>query len=155
MEQTLTMPRRTYYTKPPSAAEKVRPEHRHKEFAARLNRAMLNKGWSQSELARRATQALPAQANIGSGGKPEIGRHLVSSYIRGVHMPTQVVLETLAKVLGVKVEDLVPETEAEWVSSSPAPFTISASAQGNVRLKIDMDLPLDVALEIAALLKKA
>lgn len=62
------------------------------EFSRRLYRLMLGKGWTQAELARQ------------SG----LTRDSISGYVRGNHMPTHESVKALAKALGVKPEELLP-----------------------------------------------
>ena len=69
------------------------PRHLSKQqFAKRLYRLMLSKGWNQSELARRA-------------GLP---RDSVSTYVRGKVMPTPQSAQALAQALGVTPEEIMP-----------------------------------------------
>ena len=76
-------------------------------FAQRLNRAMLAKGWSGSDLAREATKFVP-KTHKDKDGKPYVlGGHLTSAYLRAANEPTEKNLEYLAKALGVKPTDLL------------------------------------------------
>ena len=62
------------------------------EFARNLYEMMASKGWTQSELSRRAG----------------IGRDNVSQYIRGRTYPTPNFLAKLAQALGTTPEELLP-----------------------------------------------
>jgi transcriptional regulator with XRE-family HTH domain len=62
------------------------------EFSRRLYRLMLGKGWTQAELARQSGMT----------------RDSISGYVRGNHMPTHDSVKNLAKALGVKPEELLP-----------------------------------------------
>lgn len=77
------------------------------EFGRRLQRAMMNKGYSQSELARYAETHL---------GK-HFGRDSVSQYIRGETLPNPQRLAALAKALGVDPEELLPSRGIRGVPS--------------------------------------
>lgn len=69
------------------------PKHLTKqEFAKRLYRLMLKRGWNQSELARRA----------------DLPRDSVSTYIRAKVMPTPQSAQRLARALGITPEELMP-----------------------------------------------
>jgi transcriptional regulator with XRE-family HTH domain len=85
--------------------ESLRPKHLTKqEFGRRLYRLMLAKGWTQSELARRAGLA----------------RDSVSTYVRGVSLPEALNLDKLAKALGVTAAELLPN-HAENAIDNDAP----------------------------------
>ena len=62
------------------------------EFATRVYTLMYEKGWNQSELAR----------------KSEIGRDSISTYINGKSVPTPRNLEKLSLALGTEPEKLYP-----------------------------------------------
>ena len=71
----------------------VRPKHLSKqEFGRRLYNAMIRKGWTQSELARRA----------------DVKRDSVSTYVRGLSLPGPLNLKRLAEALGVPEAELLP-----------------------------------------------
>jgi transcriptional regulator with XRE-family HTH domain len=111
----------------------------HKEFAAKLNAALADKGWSQSELARRAG----------------LRRDAISTYCRGTAVPSSESLEKLARAL-------------DW-SASPSPLTITSKNAkprshriagfdlqqdtNGFRLRLDVVTTLEQAMEILALLK--
>lgn len=80
------------------------------EFGKRLQRAMMDKGFSQSELARVASLQL---------GK-HFGRDSVSQYIRGETLPNPERLAALARALGVSDEDLLPSRGLRGVRGLPS-----------------------------------
>lgn len=116
-------------------------------FAKRLNSLLLAKGWRQSDLVRAAQQHMP-EGQV-------FGRHLPSSYMRGKHMPNSINLEAMAKALGCKTTDLVPEGAATIVGHTDRAVQATMSTNGLTRLKLDMELPADIALQIMALAQKA
>ncbi|HWL72127.1 MAG TPA: helix-turn-helix transcriptional regulator [Geminicoccus sp.] len=61
------------------------------EFGRRLRGLLAQRGWSQSELARRA----------------RIGRDNISGYVRGQNLPGPTILNRIAEALGVDVSELV------------------------------------------------
>ena len=71
---------------------------RNKLFGETLQRLCLERGWNQSELARRAKD---------ENGDP-MGRDAISTYIRGRSFPEPVNLHRLAKALNVTIDELVP-----------------------------------------------
>lgn len=112
------------------------------EFGKKLVTLMQAKGWSQSELARRA----------------EIGRDNVSSYVRGKYFPQPKHLRRLASALAVEPGELMPyglPANTFLPTMEPALEIIqSATDQDLVWLRISQELPLEVALQIAAMLKQ-
>ena len=60
------------------------------EFGKRLGNLIRKKGWSQSELARRA----------------KIGRDSISQYVRGRSVPSPIFLEKICKALNTKPDEL-------------------------------------------------
>lgn len=139
--------RKTYYSAPD---EMVKPGSapQAEEFGRRLHSAMLRKGWRQSELARQAERHLPRGQKF--------GRHLVSSYVRGVHMPTQLMLEALAKALEVSAADLIPsDSGVAWVGKTDTGLRLTISEDGSrAHIKMDMAVSIDTALRIAQALKE-
>jgi transcriptional regulator with XRE-family HTH domain len=115
-------------------------------FAKALNKHLLAKGWSQTELARRAKVFLP------KGGT--FGRHNISVYCRGVNLPNQVNADAIAKALGVTVSELITEEAGEILGQSPV-VKLEMQRNSRARLQLDVDLPTDVALQIAALVNGA
>lgn len=69
------------------------------EFGRRLSAYLLDRGMTQSDLAR----------ETGKYGKP-LGRDSISTYVNGHAFPTPRSLDQLAKALGVNREDLLPNS---------------------------------------------
>lgn len=118
------------------------------EFARRLQAAMIQKGWNQSELARRANEHLPKSARDQSRGKA-IGRDSVSHYMRGRMMPLPAYLEALAKALSVEPVDLLP---ARTPSVSPVPFEMRGMEGGRVFVRINRTVTAETAEKIMRLM---
>lgn len=112
------------------------------EFANRLQRAMIQKGWNQSELSRRATLQL---------GK-HIGRDSISQYIRGSSFPSPEKLHALCKVLGVEPADLVPAKGVKSASDRASPFEIRDIGEGMVWLSINQAVPKGIGMQILSIL---
>lgn len=74
------------------------------QFGKIIKKLILEKGWTQSELARRA-------------GLP---RDSVSVYVRGKSLPTPQSLHRLASALGVKAQELLPIENIDVSDTSPA-----------------------------------
>jgi transcriptional regulator with XRE-family HTH domain len=118
----------------------------HLAFAKVLNKYLLAKGWSQTELAKRTKMYLPKNSTF--------GRHNISGYCRGVNLPNQVNADAIAKALGITVSELMPEGVGEVLGQTPS-VKLEMQANNRARLKLDMDLPTSVALQIAALVNSA
>ncbi len=114
------------------------------EFARRLQRAMIEKGWTQSELARRAAAHAPGRRMI---------RDNISKYIRGRVLPGPLHLQALCKALGMKPEELLP-TRGTQAGGGPATPSLDLRdlQDGTAWLRVNQAVPMSVALEIARLL---
>jgi transcriptional regulator with XRE-family HTH domain len=133
------MPRRQYMNEAPKAAvpEGAPRDTIKLDFAKRLQRAMVKKGWNQSELARRA------QGHLKEG---RIERDNISHWIRGVAIPLPAKLAALCKALGVEPMDLLPT--APTVSQKAPAFDMRQLEDGNVWLRINQAVSFDQALQI-------
>jgi transcriptional regulator with XRE-family HTH domain len=116
------------------------------DFARRLQNALNDKGWTQSELARRMAPLMK---------ESRIGRDNISKYVRGKVLPLPPALEVMAKVLGKQSKDLLPARGTQAVSNENAPYDMRAMEGGErVWLRINQALDMDIALEIMALIRK-
>ena len=113
------------------------------EFANRIQKAMVEKGWSQSELGRRASE------NLGK----DIGRDSISQYIRGKALPNAERLAALAHVLGKKPSDLLPTRGIKSAADSNPAVDIRETADGNAWLRINQQVPWEKAVQILKILK--
>ena len=111
------------------------------EFAKTLNKKMMEKGWTQSDLSR------------ASG----VGRDSISNYIRGKTVPTPQNLQKLADALGVDGADLYPNfsLKASALDMPAVQTRILPSDPKFMYLEVNCKLPTDVALEIQALITKS
>jgi transcriptional regulator with XRE-family HTH domain len=108
------------------------------EFARRVYSLMLEKGWTQSELARRS----------------DLNRDAISNYTRGVTLPSPLSLQKLADGLGVKPEELLPNhtesaIENDWPSFE---FRESPAKPGVAWVRVNRLVRTATALKIGALL---
>lgn len=110
------------------------------EFGRRLDRMMVNKGWSQSELARRA-------------GLP---RDSVSTYIRGRVLPTDKSLRKLAKALDCEpTEILSNHVESATEEDHPSiDMKVSPSAPDKAWLRIDALVPVATAVKVIGIINE-
>ncbi len=107
------------------------------EFARKLQKAMLEKGWNQSELARRAG----------------MGRDNISGYMSGRILPGAKKLKQLADALS-----LPPSALLEGVILRDEPDTpmleIKQNEDDTVVMRFVQTVPLSVAMKIMELLKE-
>ena len=90
-----------HHTPPPSGtvSSAAPPEAIRMEFARRLQAALSERGWTQSELARSMAPLLKHS---------RLGRDNISKYVRGKVLPLPPALEAMAKVLEMKTSELLP-----------------------------------------------
>lgn len=134
-----------YHNGPPSED----PTHIHTkndakaEFARRLQKAMTERGWNQSELARAVSKHT---------GQP-FGRFNVSQYIRGNTLPRPDHLKPLAHVLGVAPHELLPTRGVPRTEAPTPPLDVSDAGNDMAWLRINQRVPWPVAVEIMKLIK--
>ncbi len=111
---------------------------RKSEFGQRLFNLMHKKGWNQSKLAKEA----------------EMGRDSISTYIRGKSVPSPQNLEKLAKVLGVKPEELYPNYEANSAALDEPIFQFKKVNDDSdmMWLTINMKVSSEKAIEVMKIL---
>lgn len=122
------------------SGSKLTPRHLSKdEFGHRVYNAMLRKGWTQAELARQS-------------GLP---RDSVSTYIRGLVMPTGESLEKLAAALDVKSEHLLPNViEGNIRDTLPSlDLKVSSNDPKKSWLKVNRLVRTGTAIKIIELLE--
>lgn len=114
------------------------------EFARRLQRAMIERGWNQSELARRASKFAPGERFI---------RDNVSKYMRGKVLPGPVHLNALSKALGKRPEDLLPTRGMPAAGSTPT-FEVRDAGDGKMWLRVNQAVSWAVAMKIQRILSE-
>lgn len=138
-------PRKAFFNSSPTELPANAPKDAARvEFARRLQSAMVEKGWNQSELARRAAAFMP-------DGK--FGRDNVSLYVRGMVFPGPDHAEALAKALGRKVADLIPTRGMPSAEDRAPPLDVKDLNDGRCWLKINQAVDWPVALQVLELLK--
>lgn len=142
------MARQAYHNAEPAlkVADNVPVETVKAEFARRLNKYMVKKGWNQSELAR--------QAEAHSKGR-RFGRDNVSVYIRGKVLPGPTHLDALCKAFGIKPEDLLPKRVAREAGEKYPSLDMRQLSDGRVWLRINQAVPFETALEIMRVIRDA
>ena len=114
------------------------------DFAKRLQDALNDKGWTQSELARRMAPMLK---------ESRIGRDNISKYVRGKVLPLPPALEAMAKVLGVESKDLLPMRATQAVADELSPLDVRDIGQGRVWLQVNQAVDWPIALKVMNLLR--
>lgn len=110
------------------------------QFGQRVYSLMLKKGWKQSDLARH------------SGLK----RDSISTYVRGRVFPTPQSLQALAKALGVKPEELLPNIAKSAIDADEPSLSMRASTldPAKVWLQVNQQVSMKTALRIAQVLEE-
>ncbi|SEP26831.1 Helix-turn-helix [Rhodopseudomonas pseudopalustris] len=119
---------------------KLIPKHLAKdEFARRLLTLMRRKGWRQAEFARQAGLA----------------RNAISVYLRGSSLPNPESLQKLAKALGVKPEELLPNyQEAAIERDHPElELRVSPGDSKTAWIRINRAMPTTLAIKIMGLIE--
>jgi transcriptional regulator with XRE-family HTH domain len=125
-------------TKTPADAN-LTPKHLTKqEFGRRLYRLLLERGWNQSELARRA----------------DLPRDSVSTYIRGRSLPTPTSLKKIAEALGVEPENLLPNVVESAIDEDNPAFDlrVSPSRPGVAWVRVNRQMSFAAAVKISEII---
>lgn len=94
------------------------------EFARRLNRLLMEKGWSQSDLARRAFGTTVNSQGYTVAAK----RDRVSCYITGKSFPDRKTLAKIAEAFGVEPEELLPNVTMNAIQKEEVSLEIRQAA---------------------------
>ena len=133
------------YEAPPQGAVSsgAPPEAIRMEFARRLQHALNEKGWTQSELARRVAPLLKHS---------RIGRDNISKYVRGKVLPLPAALEAIAKVLDLRSQELLP-VRASAAAEHP-PISIRDMGDNEMAwLQLNMALPWSKVIKIQQIVR--
>ena len=128
-----------------TAAPGATPDAIRVVFARKLQAAMSEKGLTQTELARRV---VPLVKNT------KVGRSNINKYVRAKVLPQPPVLEAIAKVLEMRVTDLLPARPSSAVEEHP-PLTMRTMPDdpNMTWIQINMAVPWKKALKVVAMLK--
>jgi len=116
------------------------------EFARRLSNALAEAGLTQSDLARRATDHLPA-------GK-KLGRDSISHYVNGLSFPSDARIRALAKALNIPAEELLPGKGIKTAADHSVTLAAQETENGKMYLRINRTVDYETGLKILALIKK-
>jgi hypothetical protein len=124
------------------------------QFARRLHAAMVAKGMNNSDLAR----AVWGETEDNKGYKVARNRDRIGVYLKGRGFPEPRTLGKIAKALGTTSEELAPEVMVspldDTSTSDFAMHTVPGQAD-KVFVRINMMLPLGVAVEISRLIERS
>lgn len=101
--------------------------------------------WNGADLAREMQRHAPSGV--------EIGRHLVSAYLRGANEPSQSNLKLIALALGVKSHELLAPLPGEGECSNSARFILTLD--GRMRIMLDIEVDDQTGLKVRDLLREA
>jgi transcriptional regulator with XRE-family HTH domain len=115
-------------------------EHTKQRFALKIKAQLQERGWNQSELARRAG----------------LKRDSVSTYVCGRALPNPRSLAALARALNTRPEDLLPGAIRDVEADEASSFTLTAAQRdpNRVRVRISREVSLRAAAQIMAILSE-
>jgi len=115
---------------------------------------MLAKGWNGQELADAASKFVPPSHKDKKLGKRfQLGRHLISAYLRAAHEPTEANLSYIASALGVQPQELLEPVPGEGEGRQFA--TATTTLDGKTRLVIDAQVDAETALNVMKLIRES
>jgi transcriptional regulator with XRE-family HTH domain len=88
----------------------------------------------------------------------KFGRDLISNYVNGKSQPSNLHEAAMAKVLGITVEELMAPIATGTIHNNDglsAPFDLQSVGGDRAWLRINMELPMIVAVQILTLLPQA
>jgi transcriptional regulator with XRE-family HTH domain len=119
-------------------------ESERKEFGRRLEKLMLAKGYTQSDLARRANDRMIGEDN-------QVGRYSINAYVKGRSVPSKQRLIAIAEALECDISELLPATEAELPVGEH--LTVRATGHGRMLVSLERKVTLATAAAILQLLE--
>jgi transcriptional regulator with XRE-family HTH domain len=116
-------------------------------FGANLQRIMAEKGWTQTEFARRA--------NLHLTPTKQIQKAAMNRYVHGKVLPNGIFLGAIAKAAGLEPEDLLPTGRHTNMLESSEEFTVSDQGEGEAWLSIRKSVSWQVAAQVIDIIRKA
>ena len=110
------------------------------EFGRKLHAILLERGWNQSEMARRAG----------------IGRDAISTYVRGRSLPEPATLKRMAEALGMEPTELLPNAfEAAVDNGLPAlEIREAVGHPGKAWIRVNQRVSTQQAIRIMQILQE-
>jgi transcriptional regulator with XRE-family HTH domain len=120
------------------------------DFARRLQHALMERGWSQAELARRVWNEKRIDKK---GYEHPVGKDRISTYVRGLVMPDHANLTKLSAALDIPIADLAPHAMSSHVEQASPELEFKAiTGTDTVLLQIRSVVTLETAITIAGLI---
>lgn len=128
-------------------------------LADRLEKLMAERGWTQSELARRASSFMTDEQILGKkarGKKPALGRDLIALYLKrdSPVLPRPAQLYPIAKALSVTPDYLLPPPALAAHTAAPENGlqVLPASRQGRQRVLLNIELTPGALAKVMAVI---
>lgn len=141
----------TVHPDEPTGVSRSRVKLRSQEFARRLHKAMLDRGWNQSDLARAAWGESRADSR---GYSQPIGKDRVSVYLKGRVLPDAQNLQKLATALEITVEELAPLNATPTPETSTPTGIRPASEPGKFFVSIGDPISMKLAAKILLMVEE-
>ncbi len=148
------MARKSIRRSPPVAGLTSEEQLVHENFARRLHKLMLEKGMSQSDLARKVWGEIEVTDKYGRTANAARNRDRISVYLKGAGFPDPKNLAKIAKALGTTAEDLAPEVAGAAIEREAPELSMVAIAgqHDKVLLRVNKLLPLEIAVQVINLI---
>jgi transcriptional regulator with XRE-family HTH domain len=142
--------RSNFHNEPPELDQRraVEKQTTRSEFARRLQRALVIKGWTQAALSRKAQEVAEAE---GTGIR--VGPDSISHYMNGRYMPSPTHVNIIAKALDIDVLELLPAKGVPEAGESLPPIGVQDLNNGHAWLRVNQAVPWPVAVKILSLLR--
>lgn len=130
---------RTHLLSEAMPSSPLAPRHiTQKEFGQRVRRLMIERGWTQAELARRSA----------------LTRDSISTYIRGLTYPTGKSLHALARAFNVPPDSILPNHMEQAIAQDDPSFEMKVSSvdPSMAWIRVNRLVPADIAVKIVQLL---
>ena len=130
------------------------------QMARNIARLLIEHGWTQAELARRASDFMPIDPKTGKKGR--VGKDLIGAYIKGKNVSGEYIRITpspdrviaIAEAFGVHPDDIYPYEMPKQAQAELPPFDVQTLDDGRVWLQLNQAVDRTTALKILALLPK-
>jgi transcriptional regulator with XRE-family HTH domain len=103
-----------------------------RDFSRHLHALMAERGWNQSELARRAFGTV-----VKDGREVPQKRDRVSEWVNAIAFPSEENMKAMAKAFGIEVEQLAPNIGRAPVDRGTARLAIAQREDGRWHVQID------------------
>jgi transcriptional regulator with XRE-family HTH domain len=116
--------------------------------STRLRASEAQKAAFSRTMLRRLAELSMNQSELAS--RLGITRDAVSTYARMRSLPSPAVLKKMAVVLGISADELLP---SRYEPEPEMPLAIEVRPNGMVRLRVDLECPMELGVEIVSRLQ--